>query len=78
MYSNAMLSARREGSEESWKSVNDRLDENRLGGLGRKSMGENVFMKSGEANTFDCLAEGAQLMASRTASLTKPMAAVRI
>jgi hypothetical protein len=78
MYSNATLSARRDGSEESWKSANDRLDENRLGGLGRKSMGENVLIKSGEANRFDCLAEGAQLMASRTASLTKPMAAVRI
>jgi len=78
MYSNATLSARREGSEESWKSAKDKLDENRSGGLGRKRMGENVFMKSGEANVFDCLADGAQLMASRTASLTKPMAAVRI
>jgi hypothetical protein len=78
MYSNARLSARREGSEESWNSTNDGFDEKRFGGLGRNSMGENVFVKRGEAKILDSLAEDVQLMASRTASLTKPMAAVRI
>ena len=36
------------------------------------------FMKRGEVKGLDILAEGAQLMDSRTASLTRPMAAVRI
>jgi hypothetical protein len=35
-------------------------------------------MKRGEANALDSLVEGAKLMTSKTASLTKPIAAVRI
>ena len=78
MYSSARLSARRVDSDESWNSASDGSDENRFGGLGRNSIGENVFMKRGEANALDSLVEGAKLMTSKTASLTKPIAAVRI